>query len=167
MTITILLNRMKDVVEEAVKDLQLPVRVQKPGERETRRTADVWLVRLPDTESAIKKAPYILLQPVQGEDAQEPGQKRRSSAMVRLVFTIFHSDGEEGGPALLELMERVRTAFLKNPNIGGQFSLVEAEGLAWGINYDLSPPYYNGEMVGRWTLPAVEREDYQTWLRKN
>ena len=108
-----------------------------------------------------------MIQPIQGEDSQAAGKRRGVDAMVRLVFTIFHPDGEEGGPALLELMERVRTAFLKNPNIGGQFSLVEAEGLAWVINYELSPPYYNGEMVGRWTLPAVEREVYQAWLRSH
>lgn len=47
MTTTILLNRMKEMVEEAVKDLQLPVRVQKPSEAQERRPADVWLVRLP------------------------------------------------------------------------------------------------------------------------
>ena len=167
MTTTILLKRMKDVVEEAVRDLPLPVRIQKPSEAPETRAAEVWLVRLPDTESAVKKAPYIVLQPVQGEDSQAAGKWRGSDAMIRLVFTVYHPDGEEGGLALLELMERVRIAFLKHPNIGGQFSLVEAEGLAWGINYELSPPYYNGEMVGRWTLPAVEREDYQAWLAKH
>lgn len=167
MTTTILLNRMKEVVEEAVKELKLPVRPQKASEEPGRREAEVWLVRLPDLASATKKAPYIVLQPVQGEDGQEPGQKRRASAMVRLVFTVYHENGQEGSLALLNLMERVRTALLKNPNIGGQFSLIESEGLAWGVNYDLEPPYYNGEMVGRWTLPAVEREDYQAWLRSH
>ena len=167
MTTTILLDRMKDVVEEAVKDLILPVRKQEDGDISEPRPAQVWLVRLPDRKSVTKKAPYIVLQPIQGVDEQEPGQKRKSSAMVRLVFTVFHEDGQEGSLALLDLMERVRTALLKNPNIGGQFSLVESESLAWGVNYDLDPPYYNGEMVGRWTLPAVEREDYQAWLRSH
>lgn len=167
MTKTILLQRMKEVVEEAVKDLILPVRIQKDTETPEPRTAQVYLVRLPDTASATKKAPYIVLQPVAGEDKQEAGQKRGASCLVRLVFTVFHPDGQEGAMALLELMERVRIAFLKQPTIGGQFTLVESEGLEWGVNYDLDPPYYNGEMVGRWSMPAVEREDYQAWLRSH
>ncbi len=167
MTKLILLQRMKEVVEEAVKDLPMPVRRQKSGEEPEPRDAEVWLVRLPDAESAVKKAPYIVLQPVAGEDRQQPGSRRTGSCLVRLVFTVFHPDGQEGALTLLEMMERVRIAFLKHPTIGGQFSLMEAEGLEWGVNYELEPPYYNGEMVGRWTMPAVEREDYQEWLRKN
>lgn len=167
MTKTILLQRMKEVVEEAVKDLILPVRIQKDEETPEPRAAQVYLARLPDKASATKKAPYIVLQPVAGEDKQEPGQRREASCLVRLVFTVFHPDGQEGGLALLEMMERVRVAFLTNPNIGKQFSLVESEGLEWGINYELDPPYYNGEMVGRWTLPAVEREDIQSCLERN
>lgn len=167
MTEIILLKQMKKVVEEAVKDLILPVRSQREGDHPDPRPAKVYLVRLPDMASATKKCPYILLQPVLGADEQEPGQKRESSCLVRLVFTIYHEDGQEGGLALLDLMKRVRMAFLKNPTIGGQFTLIESEQLEWGINYELEPPYHNGEIVGRWTIPAVEREDYQAWLRSH
>ena len=167
MTKIILLNCMKEVVEKAVKDLILPVRIQEDVEAYDPRPAGVYLVRLPDRKSVIKKCPYIVIQPVAGEDKQEAGQQRGASCLVRLVFTIFHQDGQEGALALLELMERVRIAFLKQPTIGGQFTLVESEGLEWGVNYDLDPPYYNGEMVGRWSMPAVEREDYQAWLRSH
>lgn len=167
MTEIILLKRMKEVVEEAVKDLILPVHIQKNGDEAEPRAPKVYLVRLPDMASAVKKCPYIVLQPVLGVDEQEQGQKRGSTCLVRLVFTIYHEDGQEGGLALVDLMKRVRMAFLKNPTIGGQFTLVESEGLEWAVNYDLETPYHNGEMVGRWTLPAVEREDIQAWLRRN
>ncbi len=164
MTRIILLERLKDAVETAARDLILPVRVQKDGQKPAPRAAHVYLMRLPDMKAATQKCPYIILQLVWGNDRQEPGQPRTSAAMVRLVFSVYHPDEQEGALALLDLMERVRIALLKEPVVGGQFALDEAEGLETGINYDLEPPYYNGEMVGTWTVPAVEREDIRAWL---
>ena len=46
--------------------------------------ADVYLVRLPDMTSATKKCPYIVIQPVAGEDRQASGQRRAKWNFIKL-----------------------------------------------------------------------------------
>lgn len=159
-----LLEQLKRVTEYAVNDLILPVRTQKDGGIAVARAADVYLMRLPDGKSATKKCPYIIHQFVFGADQQEPGQERYATAMVRSIFSVYHENEQEGALALLNLMERVRIALLKNPTIGGQFSLDEREGVQIGVDYEDISPYYRGEMVTNWTIPPIEREDIRKWL---
>lgn len=166
MTRITLLERLKEITEEAVKDLILPVSSQKGDAEQTYRAAEVHLMRLPDSKSPKKKVPYILHQFVLGADQQETGQVRTSTAMIRSVFVVYHENEQEGGLALLNLMERVRIALLKNPLLGGQFDLdLTSDGMQGGIDYDDTAPYYKGEMVTNWTIPVVEREDIRKWLQ--
>lgn len=118
-----LLYALKDFTTETVKDLLMPVKRQKQDEREPkRRAAAVFLARLPDMTSFEKKAPFILHQAVTGEDGLKNANKGtgresrlelQSSAVIRSVFCVYHPDEEEGGLALLNIMEEMRNTFLK------------------------------------------------------
>ena len=166
-----LLYALKDFTTETVKGLLMPVKRQKQDEREPkRRTAEVHLARLPDMTSFEKKAPFILHQAVTGEDALKNANKGtgresrlelQSSAVIRSVFCVYHPDEEEGGLALLNIMEEMRIALLMYPTLNKVFELDLKE----GINQMVYPetgergtaPFYLGEMVTAWKLPPVTR----------
>lgn len=168
-----LLYAMKDFTVQTVKYLRMPVKRQKQDERDPdARPAAVYLVRLPDMASFEKKAPFILHQAVTGEDGMEnvnkgTGRESRlelqSSAVIRSVFCVYHPDEQEGGLALLNLMEEMRVALLTNPLLKNLFELDLKE----GINQMVYPetgergtaPFYLGEMVTVWKIPPVKRID--------
>ena len=166
-----LLYALKDFTTETVKDLLMPVKRQKQDEREPkRRAAAVFLARLPDMTSFEKKAPFILHQAVTSEDGLKNANKGtgresrlelQSSAVIRSVFCVYHPDEEEGGLALLNIMEEMRIALLMYPMLNKVFELDLKE----GINQMVYPetgergtaPFYLGEMVTAWKLPPVTR----------
>ena len=156
-----LLETLKEFTENAVADLILPLNPKKERDAErNERTAEVYLMRLPNEDSGTKKAPYILYQFVTGKDVQKPGQNVTSSAVVRTVFCVYcHAENEaEGAFALMNLMERLRIALLKTPNIGNRYILDKSEGLETLIYPEQHPPYYLGEMISTWKVPAVKEE---------
>ena len=59
---------------------------------------------------------------------------------------------------LLNLMERLRIALLKQCVIGNQYELNLQEGVETMIYPDDTAPYFMGEMVTTWNLPPVQRE---------
>lgn len=67
MTKVELLRQLKQFTEDAVGELLLPVRMQKAdAEQPAPRPATVYLMRLPDSTAAAKKAPYIIHQAITG-----------------------------------------------------------------------------------------------------
>ena len=154
----ILLHRLKDFTLDATKDLLMPVKIQSENDTKKERPAEVHLMRLPDSKSAHKKAPYILHQFITGADQQNPGSRDTSTATVRSIFCVYSDNEEEGGMILLNLMERLRIALLKQRVIGDQFTL-DLEAKLEALCYpDDTAPYFCGEMVSVWKLPSVERE---------
>lgn len=159
MTKVILLERLKEFTETATHDLLLPVAQQKEDkEPPPDRTADVYRARLPDGKAAKKKAPYILHQIITGKDAQAPRQHDTAEATIRTIFCVYHPDEQEGGLALLNLMERLRIAMLEEGVVGKQFILDREAGLESLVYPDDSAPYYAGEMISVWKLPPIERK---------
>ena len=66
---------------------------------------------------------------------------------------------QEGTLTLINLMERIRIAILRNPLIGdNQFECDFHEGLEDLVYPDDTYPYYMGEIISTWSLPAVKRE---------
>lgn len=158
MTADILLDSLKTFTEDAIKDLILPVRIQKGDSEQVYRPADVYKMRLPDSTSAQKKVPYIIHQILTGKDQQTPGQRIDSNVQVRSIFAVYSDDEQEGGMMLLNLMERYRIAILKQVVIGDQFALDLESGLERIVYPDDTAPYYMGEMVTTWKMPPVQRE---------
>ena len=168
-----LLYALKAFTELATKDLTLPVKRQSRDEREPNpRPAAVHLTRLPDMASWEKKAPFILHQAVTSEDALANANKGtglqirrelKSSAVIRTVFCVYNPNEEEGGMALLTLMEKMRVGLLQYPLLEKLFELDLDEGIDQMVYPETgergTAPYYLGEMVTTWKLPKVKRLD--------
>lgn len=162
-----LLECMKLESEEATKDLLLPVAMQKKDKEQPEdRAAKIYLMRVPNGSAATKKTPYILHQVITGKDWQPPGERDESRTTVRSIFAVYHPDEQIGSLYLLNLMERLRIHLLKKIVIGDQFELDKEQGVEVLIypGTEETTPYYAGEMVTTWKLPAVERE-VTKWLK--
>lgn len=159
------LEVLKQFTGKAVQDMILPVRYQQEdGTPPTGRPADVYKMRLPDGKAASKKAPYILHQIVTGMDRQTEGGEDTSSTTVRSIFVVYSDDEQLGGLMLLELMERVRIALLRQVILDGRFQLDKRTGVETLIYPEDTAPYFAGEMSSTWLLPRVERELDKQWL---
>lgn len=154
----ILLDRLKEFTESAISEIIMPVKLQKGDEGPEYRAADVYRMRLPDGTAATKKAPYILHQVITGKDEQASGEHPTASAMVRSIFCVYHTDEQEGGLLLLNLMETLRIELLRHVVIGKQFELDLESGLETLIYPEDTAPYFAGEMASTWKLPAITRE---------
>lgn len=160
-----LLEMLKSCSKETLKDLLLPVRVQSADEKASERPPDVFLMRLPDSKSPTKKAPYIIHQLVTQSTTQKAGEKFPSCrATVRSIVCVYSEDEQEGGLMLLNVFERLRTRLLRDPILGGQFELnIDDGALEYLIYPDNTAPYYMGEMASDWDLPYVKREVPEVW----
>ena len=163
MTLVNLLEQLKAVTGDAVKDLLLPVRAQKGDTVTADRPATVYKMRLLDSTSATKKAPYIIHQIVTSKDTQPSGQLEAGSAVVRSIFCVSCNDEQEGALHLLNLMERLRIRLLQDVVIGGQFELDLEAGIEVLIYPENTAPYFAGEMSTTWKMPSVERK-WREWL---
>lgn len=163
MTNITLLEQLKLFTEETIKDIILPVRLQKGDSERQSRTADVYLMRLPDSTAATKKAPYIIHQLVTSKDTQPAGRQESGSSVVRSVFCVYCENEQEGALHLLNLMERLRIQLLQQVIIGQQYQLDLETGVEMLIYPEDSAPYYAGEMSTTWKMPSVERE-WRQWL---
>lgn len=152
MTAVILLEQLKDFTEEATKDLIMPTKMKKGDTEQSYRAAEVHKMRLPDSGSATKKAPYIIHQVITGKDTTE------SQAVIRSIFCVYNENEEEGGLMLLNLIERVRITLLKAGTVGNQFTLDINAGVERLIYPDDTAPFYAGEMISTWKMPTVKRE---------
>lgn len=152
MTAVILLEQLAAFTEEATKDLIMPTKMQDGDDEPIFRSAEVHKMRLPDSRSAKKKAPYIIHQVITGKDTTA------SSAVVRSIFCVYNEREDEGGLMLLNLMERLRITLLKAGTVGEQFTLDINAGMERMIYPDDTAPFYAGEMISTWKMPRVERE---------
>lgn len=158
-----LLQTLKVFTLDSTSELRMPVSVQKGDAGQDIRAAEVHLMRLPDSNAAKKKAPYIIHQLITSKDYQSKGQFPEATAQIRSIFCVYNSDEEEGALMLLNLMERLRIALLRKGVIADRYELDLEAGLEAIVYPDDTAPYYMGEMVSAWKLPPVEREVRQ-WL---
>ena len=167
-----LLLALKEFIEEAIKDLKLPVRIQSKEEEaaivedpdEEYRVPEVYRMRLPNSKEAKKKAPYVLVQLITTGDMQNERQQDDSYAVIRIILCTYNKDEQEGALALLNLASRIRIALLKQCTVGenNAFWLDKTEKLEFMAYPDDTAPYYPGEMIGVWHLPPIKRE-VQLW----
>lgn len=159
MTAQTLLEALKAVTEEAVKDLPLPTARQPSSEPEFRPPA-VYIPRVPDGRQALKKVPYVLHMVESCHDWQDQTHVPQAQIIVRSILAIYSVDEMEGLFILYNLYEHIRVELLKRINIGEQFTLdLSNEG---GIHFtpytQLEAPYFAGEMITAWYVPGVRRE---------
>lgn len=168
MTWNDLLEALKAFIQEAIRDLLLPNRAQSKEDEELFleepdkgiRVPDVYLMRLPDSKEAKKKAPYVLVQLITTGDVQDEKQFDDSYAIVRFICCVYDKDEQRGALNLLNLAGRIRIALLKQCTVGenNAFVLDKTEKLEFMAYPDDTAPYYAGEMIGLWHLPPIKRE---------
>lgn len=185
MTRVMLMEQLKAFTEETIRDLLLPVpppeyvedsveSVAEYDETESGlsetvaeqppRAAQVFLTALPERNSATKEAPYVLHQILKSTDICRPGELPATTIVARTVFCVYHENGQEGGMVLLNLMERLRIALLRQGVVGKQFKLDLSAGVETVVYPDTGPPprgtapYYLGEMITTWKTIFIERE---------
>jgi len=167
MTKVELLNALVERTEEITKDLLLPVKVQREGEEPSERTPAVYKQRIPDMTQPSKKAPYIIHQIVNSRNIQHRGEYVATTVTVRSIFCVYCEDEQEGSLMLLNVMERMRISFLKDPILRKQFECVLTEEDGGGLEDLVYPdniaPYYIGEMITVWDMPKVKREVPCIW----
>ncbi|MDD2296801.1 MAG: hypothetical protein PHX79_03190 [Sphaerochaetaceae bacterium] len=159
-----LLEQLRTLTSDVIGDIIMPIRMQKGDTEQSSRAADVYLMRLPDSTSAQKKAPYIIHQLITGKDIQLEGESETASAVIRSIFCVYNDNEEEGALMLVNLMERLRISLLKQIVVGDQFQLDLEAGLESIVYPDDTAPYYAGEMLSTWKLPAIQREVRTPWL---
>lgn len=153
-----LLNVLAEFTREATKDLILPTKPEKKNESAA-RAAEVHMMNLPDPSAVRTKAPYIIHQVVDIKDVQQPGQQDKAFCTVRTVFCVYHSNAEDGGIALLNLMERLRTAMLRKCVLASRYRLDKSAGVQGGpYDSEETRPYYLAELISVWEMPAIKQE---------
>lgn len=156
-----LLDALKAFIEENTKDILLPVRVDRKSGEAKERPAEVYKMRLPTKDAETKRIPYVLLQYIKSTDTQTAGEPPESSCMVRIVAATYSEDGEEGALCVLNLLTRIRIAFLRDSVIAERFMLKPP--IEMIVYPDSTPPYYLGEMMTEWRMPIVESEVQKVW----
>ena len=153
-----LLEALSAFTADAESGLLLPTRVQSKDEEQEYREPLVFKMRLPDSKSATKKAPYILHQLITESDKQQERNLTEATAVVRSIFCVYSIDEQEGAIMLLNMYERFRIKLLKECVIDHKFELNKQEGLEFMAYPDDTAPYYAGEAITTWRMPAIERE---------
>lgn len=161
----ILLEQLKEFTELAIKDLLMPVRPQENSPQEPPRPARVHLINLPSGRGPTEQAPYVIHRIITGKDEQPAGEREQAETLVRTVFAVYNPDEQEGGLMLLNLMERLRIALLQRRVLGGQFALDMQAGIESLIYPDNNAPFYLGEMISQWRLPAIKLEIKEGYIR--
>ena len=120
MTSVVLLEQLKAFTEKIMADMILPVAMQQGDTEQAYRAPEVYLMRLPDSRSAKKKAPYIIHRVIPLATEQQPGSEERTVVSVRSIFCCYNPDEQEGDLALLNMMERFRVELLNfSPPVRG------------------------------------------------
>lgn len=158
MTIFRLLDDLKNFVAEQTKDMKLLCSVQKGDTEQIRRAPDVYKMRLPQSDSAKKLVPYIIIQFVNGVDEEKEGEQAEGSVFIRMIFAVYNDDEQEGALDLLNVMDRVRIALLENIKVGDCFKLDAKKGLESIVYPDDTAPYFAGELVGTFEMPPIHRK---------
>ena len=171
MTPIVLLERLREFIQENTADIILSVRPVKnktlptprpkgkttgPGASEEHRAAEVHLMRLPDKDAETNRIPYILLQLLTGKDEQKPGEQPDSECKIRVIVATYSENDSEGSLDTLNVITRIRIALLKKVVIGDQFFLRQP--LEYLIYPDDTQPYFFGEAMLTFEMPVVKRE---------
>ena len=165
MTANEFLDDLCAFMREATKTLWLPVQPTKENREPENRAPAVYKMRLPDEKSYKDQAPYLINQILTIEDHQYPGQRGEARCTVRTNFCIFCADEMQGALHLLNVIEDVRQAILREQIVAKLYQVDLEEGID-SVIYDKTPiPFFIGEMVSVWKIPTIERE-VPKWPRK-
>ena len=156
-----LLDSLKAYIQQETKDIILPTKTDRNSGEKKERAPEIYIMRLPDVKAEINRVPYLLLQYIKGVDSQQQGQYTKSTCMVRIVAVTYSEDGEMGGRGVLNLLTRIRIALLRDGIIEDRY--IVKSPIETLLYPDSTPPYYIGEMMTEWQIPALESEVQKIW----
>ena len=159
MTRVALVEALVEMCKEAVKDMKLPQSLQKGDEVEQFRIPEIYRMRLPNSSSAKKLAPYVIVQLIDSKQQHINGEpKPKYTATVRIICCVHCADESLGAIMLLNLLDRIQTHILKKTQIGKSFVLDVNEPFEAIVYPDDTAPFFAGEMVGTFQLPPIQQE---------
>jgi hypothetical protein len=156
MTPVDLLEQFKAFTESALKDLIMPVKTPPTKEAEY-RAPEVFKMNLPDVKADKDKAPYVVLQFINGDDSQNAGEEQESVCNVRVVVCAWSQDSSEGPMLVLNMLTRLRTALLEKRVIANRYALRLP--LEYLVYPDNPVPFFFGEMMTVWEMPTITRRE--------
>ena len=159
-----LLEALKVRQTEDLKDLLMPT-VPKKDKPSVLRTVEIFKGKLPDRKSETEKAPYIVNGVLNSNFFRNPGEEPTGLVTIRSTMCIYNENNEEGSLMILNLLERLRISYLRNPIVDGVFELVcdEEHPIQDLVYPDETMPFFMADQVTVWKLPPVERE-VRPWL---
>lgn len=162
MTPVILLECLKEFVQEKTRNIKLQSRVRGNNpEEQKEKNAEIFLMRLPNKEARQNRVPYILLQLLAGKDDQQERNPAESTAQVRVVVCTYSDDESTGSMDVLNVILRLRSELEKTGIIGERFVLQFP--LEYLIYPDDTAPYFFGEMMLNFSIPTIKREVEEIW----
>ena len=154
MTPTDLLEQFKLLAEEELENLKMPIK-KAPGEEPEYRAPEVFKMNLPTKTAQKESAPYVVLQFLNGNDAQNSGQDMKSACNVRVVVCAYSENLEEGPLYVLNMLTKLRHALLENRILANRYELQSP--LEYLVYPDNPAPFFFGEMMTVWEIPTVRR----------
>lgn len=160
-----LLEALKVRQAEDLKDLLMPTKPQK-NINSVLRPVEIFSGKLPDRKSETEKAPYIVNSVLNSNFYRNPGEEPTGITTVRSTMCIYNPDNEKGALMLLNLLERLRISYLRNPIVDNVFELLtDEEHAVQDLVYpDDTMPFFMADQITVWKLPPVEREA-RPWLQ--
>lgn len=154
MTPTDLLEQLKEFVLDNLGEMKMEIK-QSPAKPPIFRSPEAFLMNLPDENAHRDKAPYVVLQLLNGNDSQSDGEDPQSTCNVRIVVCATSQNRSEGPLLVLNMLSRLRIALLEQRVIANRYSLrLPLEYIVYPDNPD---PFYFGEMMTVWEMPTIER----------
>ena len=159
-----LLEALKVRQTEDLKDLRMPT-VPKKDKPSELRPVEIFKGKLPDRKSETEKAPYIVNSVLNSNFYRNPGEEPTSLVTVRSTLCVYNPNNEEGVLMILNLLERLRISYTKNPILDNTFEMLfdEEHPIQDLVYPDETMPFFMADQVTVWSLPPVERE-VRPWL---
>ena len=159
-----LLEALKVRQAEDLKDLLMPT-VPKKDKPSELRTVEIFKGKLPDRKSETEKAPYIVNAILNSNFFRNPGEEPTSLVTVRSTLCVYNPNNEEGVLMILNLLERLRISYTKDPILDNTFQMLfdEEHPIQDLVYPDETMPFFMADQVTVWSLPPVERE-VRPWL---
>lgn len=159
-----LLEALKVRQTEDLNDLLMPT-VPKKDKPSELRPVEIFKGKLPDRKSETEKAPYIVNSVLNSNFYRNPGEEPTSLVTVRSTLCVYNPNNEEGVLMILNLLERLRISYTKNPVLDNTFEMLfdEEHPIQDLVYPDETMPFFMADQVTVWSLPPVERE-VRPWL---
>lgn len=155
MTPSDFLEQFRIFASEELENLLMPVN-KAPGEEPEYRAPEVFKMNLPNKSAQKKKAPYVVLQFLNGNDSQNVGEEMKSVCNVRVVVCACSDDLDEGPLNVLNILVRLRSALLEKRVLANRYQLQTP--LEYLVYPDNPAPFFFGEMMTVWEIPTVRRK---------